>query len=493
MSQFKPIIQRSLSLPVVPTREEVPSTPAAKVDLLFVNGPGERIADRNLLKFLINISGVDSLDHGDGIADLDTQALKNSIAQRLKQGGHVLLAGHGKVYEGKHYFQIAENNCPIRTREFLQGAEENQAAQEPVSKGETWHALVCESRNLYKEILPGSAQWRRGYVFIYGSSKKPVITSSVADSLEAMLRYVADCKRKQIDTDPLDLFLHLTKTQGDCITLLGGDLNAPLVSHAPKIPQDQTTSGRDARLHGDSRDLNQLQARRAALGHGYEPTSVEARAQLRSMLQARIDRNDLASVNEILSQHPALLSQQATGDTPLITASLAASDAILQVLLEHGANINEADSHGFTALMLALSFDHRISAAKFLMNQGADIFAQSALGQTALSLASTLANKEMLQLLLARGATADINHQDANGETALMLAASSGKLANVRLLLKAGANLWLKNSGGHTALQMAKANGHIHSAELISQYQKKQRKQTTGEEAHSAPEDFLRS
>jgi ankyrin repeat protein len=460
----------------------------SRADILFVTGPGENLADHEILDCIVKKSRLANIVFGDGIQDLDTDALKKEIQQRLKPNGHVLLAGHGGINQGQHFFYIKEQGTAIPTRDILKLSEHGEL-QKQKETGITWHALTCHGRNLHKEIEPGSEEWKRGYVFIYSSSKA-VITASMSDSLEAMTRYLADCKEKFIEADPLSLFIHLTKTQGDCITLLGGDLHAPLVSHAPKTIHDQTGTGRTNRIKGDDRDLHLLQERKKMMGIASEPNYQEKRNQLLSMLHARVDRNDLDAVTNILHSHSYLISEKDNdGSTFLWISCFQGFKKMAELFLKMGANINEGDNKKETPLMIAVFMEHR-NIATLLLQNGADITLQNTEKEHALIMAIHTGNKKTVALLLNHGADKIINVGDQDGNTALMLAAEAGMASIVRLLLEAGADTSIRNKAGKTALHQVNQLAFPETTELLMRFRKQQDASRKNKEVQRAPFDF---
>ncbi|KAL9168774.1 hypothetical protein ABFS82_04G037000 [Erythranthe guttata] len=91
---------------------------------------------------------------------------------------------------------------------------------------------------------------------------------------------------------------------------------------------------------------------------------------------------------------------------------------------------------GDTPLILALQ-KRRFITSKYLINRGADITIADRKGKTSLHYAAEQDNKELMQMLLSKGA--DIESNSVNG-TPLQCAAASGNVESVRLLLGHGAN-----------------------------------------------------
>ena len=73
-----------------------------------------------------------------------------------------------------------------------------------------------------------------------------------------------------------------------------------------------------------------------------------------------------------------------------------------------------------------------IDMAKFIINAGADINEKDFNGMTALMHASILGNENLVQLLLNKNA--DINIEDNNGMTALMYASKNNHITIINLL-----------------------------------------------------------
>lgn len=125
--------------------------------------------------------------------------------------------------------------------------------------------------------------------------------------------------------------------------------------------------------------------------------------------------------------------------------------------LDKGADINAKNDLGETPLILACGYNNKDIVQQLLLQSGIDINAQAisakcyGTGFTALMLATQVAHKDIVQLLLEAGA--DPNCKDNGGVTALMLAARGAHKDIVQLLLEAGADPNCKDTCyGWTAL-----------------------------------------
>lgn len=111
--------------------------------------------------------------------------------------------------------------------------------------------------------------------------------------------------------------------------------------------------------------------------------------------------------------------------------------ATADTLLELGASPNQADTDGFTPLMLAAAND-ALELVQTLLDAGAGIDLRSRAGITALHGAIRTANSPIVELLIDRGA--DVNLADKYGFSALMWAVARRKIELVKLLVEHGAN-----------------------------------------------------
>ena len=131
--------------------------------------------------------------------------------------------------------------------------------------------------------------------------------------------------------------------------------------------------------------------------------------------------------------------------------------AAVRKLLQRGAEVNDGQPDGMTALHWTVYYDET-QVAEILLKAGADAKAANRYGVTPLSLACTNGNSQIVELLLEAGA--DPNTTLRGGETALLTAARTGKIGVVRALLSRGADVNAKERKGQTALMWAAAEGH---------------------------------
>ncbi len=191
-------------------------------------------------------------------------------------------------------------------------------------------------------------------------------------------------------------------------------------------------------------------------------------------LMRAVLRDDVSSAGQLIAKHANVNASNAAGQTAL---HLAVSDlALTHVLLEAGANPNLADNDGFTPLALAASRQDGVAVVQTLLDHGANVHSLGAnfaagnaagllleqgadpLAASALNVAAEAGLTDNLRLLLDRGAVAD-QLSGALGMTPLQWAAQMGHLDAVVLLLEHGANPNLQERfNGATALMQAAAS-----------------------------------
>lgn len=117
-----------------------------------------------------------------------------------------------------------------------------------------------------------------------------------------------------------------------------------------------------------------------------------------------------------------------------------------------GFDIDQADSDGFTPLMIAASLG-KVQFARFLIYNGANVDARSKTGLTPLHRAAQDGHNDVIIELLDGGA--NINMPDMDGFTPLMVAVAAKQRFCVEFLVKRGANLNYRNAKGDSALKIA--------------------------------------
>jgi len=147
-----------------------------------------------------------------------------------------------------------------------------------------------------------------------------------------------------------------------------------------------------------------------------------------------------------------------TANNPLVDAVKSQNAETVRSLIVEGANVNETEPDGATALHWSAYRDD-LDTTVLLIDAGANVNAPNALGATPLWLAADNGSSTMTALLLKAGG--DPNVALPWGETPVMTASRTGNLRTVQLLLDAGADANASEyARNQTALMWAVSQGH---------------------------------
>jgi ankyrin repeat protein len=135
---------------------------------------------------------------------------------------------------------------------------------------------------------------------------------------------------------------------------------------------------------------------------------------------------DLLRVRDLLAQGANPNARDSEGRTPLVSAILGNSVALLGLLLESRANVNATDDRGWTPLHFAAD-EVLIQMATLLVAKNANVNARDDEGNTPLHRAIITARgrDEVIRLLRRHGAKDDIKNK--TGETPRALATRLGE------------------------------------------------------------------
>ena len=150
-----------------------------------------------------------------------------------------------------------------------------------------------------------------------------------------------------------------------------------------------------------------------------------------------------------------------TGQTPLHLAARHGHKTVVELLLDHHANINaKTVDYNRTPLQFAAE-KHYKTVVETLLSHGADVNLQNGLGETPLVLGA--GSRAIVELLLAKNA--DVNLRTKQGYSPLHTAVR--EVGIVKMLLAHGADVHAAAQDGNTPLHAAVFAGNIPTAELF--------------------------
>ena len=429
--------------------------------------------DPNSIKFCTRIAKISHLQNHVlefGTAKNTITAVHHHLRTTSKQSSHLMLNVHGRSNGSKgqrsHRFVAGSSE----RREFFtkQWLEKLLCPSAEAINSETIpfvHVLSCRSKALAEEIKPGTPLWKSGWFILYSSTKVTSVNHFGA-SLEVMASYLQLCESNDVQAYPLTLFYLAGLARGDCMTLLGGDLQQPLTLHAPKSQRDLERTESIKLCEGNTLDKARL------LLAGIELSSHESSLLpdpnddflIAQLLATRIERGDMVAVKKIVKDNPKLLNhQQVVGTLPLATIVKNNDPEQMKWMLNQGANINATDSDGYSLLFFALEFQNT-SMLEFLLSNGANPNCPNHESITPLIAAIANGRTKAAELLIKYGA--DLTWTD-EGDTALTLAVSEGQLSVVSCILEHSTD---RGTGLSAQLvQQARSNGQEEIARLLEQ------------------------
>lgn len=184
---------------------------------------------------------------------------------------------------------------------------------------------------------------------------------------------------------------------------------------------------------------------------------------------AALEKNDTVTVRELLQLNSGLATKTEStysDKTPIQIAVKKGNRPIVQLLLEHGANVNVGTSYSGMDTPLWMAYEaNDLGMARLLLENGASV---SKLTYAVLSSAGK-GNKPFLQLFLQYGADVDQRESDT-GFTALhrVCISDTSSAAIATLLISHGADINATSKGfNETPLHIAAYHGKLDIIELL--------------------------
>ncbi|RVE73857.1 hypothetical protein OJAV_G00035650 [Oryzias javanicus] len=183
---------------------------------------------------------------------------------------------------------------------------------------------------------------------------------------------------------------------------------------------------------------------------------------------SKIRDNSDVDEDDLLKHSTTLTNKQRGNEVSVRPATLdslsmhqlAAQGEVSQVaarLSKDGSLLSRQDERGFTPLMWAAAFGEK-AVVDFLLEKGADPKAIARERESALTLASSGGYVDIVESLLRHGV--DINTYDWNGGTPLLYAVRGNHIKCVEALLAKGADMTIESDSGYSPMALAVALGH---------------------------------
>lgn len=275
-----------------------------------------------------------------------------------------------------------------------------------------------------------------------------------------------------------------------------GDIDAALTVIAGLKDSDDTLNNRDGEgataLH-DAVNTNQYDLVDALLRKGIDTTltartpnnlipidALTAALMYKKMdaAQALVDFG--CSVNSA-DEHNNTLAHRLV----ILMHDTADVEQALQFIKSHGADIDRAKNHRGETPLFAACKAGAVTAARYLLAEGADAKSTNADNTTLLHLAAQYYNPSLTTLLVAAGA--EIDARNHIGQTALHIAAHHNRKDTVRELLACGANPLLKDRKGRSADQICLGPLQQVTHNIITEAQRKWRHNDSLKKPSSKP------
>lgn len=154
-------------------------------------------------------------------------------------------------------------------------------------------------------------------------------------------------------------------------------------------------------------------------------------------------------------------------ETPLHVTCKYGHTAVVELLLERGADVNAGTTKGFTPLMSA-SYNGHIELVHLLQERGAIIDAVTTDYWLAMHYAAMRGKLDLVEFYIESGIPVDA--MTNKSKSALHLASWAGHLEVVQFLLEKGANLELRSYKGETPLHLATRHFKPWMVELLLSY-----------------------
>ncbi|XP_071827545.1 fibronectin type 3 and ankyrin repeat domains 1 protein-like [Apostichopus japonicus] len=205
---------------------------------------------------------------------------------------------------------------------------------------------------------------------------------------------------------------------------------------------------------------------------GYTPLMVCAQKGLTNIIEVLLPYG--ADVN----------AQNSSGKDAMMLASFAGHLEVVQLLRANGARYDHQDKGGSTSLHWAVDAGH-LKLVKWMIRDGAaiDVVDFSSKWTPLMRCCAMSGHVEVARELFFAGA--EVEKKDKDGKTALMIAALNGHRDLVQLLVERGADPFMSTEFGMSALDMARSFDKkkvVQYLEGVMEKSRKEKRRVTGDD-----------
>ncbi|KAJ1326332.1 serine/threonine-protein phosphatase 6 regulatory ankyrin repeat subunit A [Microdochium nivale] len=228
----------------------------------------------------------------------------------------------------------------------------------------------------------------------------------------------------------------------------------------------------------DYRACHKALADKVDLNAALKPNSLTPIHRALSKAEASIASDDniaagdsIKIISLLVTAGADLALRDVEGRTPLIrVAKGEMTDRLATLMIKSGANVNEVDKQGdsalhYAAMSSALPEMNNTDLVKIFIEHGADLSIKNARGQTPLFKAVLFDRLERAGDLLELGA--DLSTTDNDDRTPLYTAVIQGYAKMTEFLCLSGASVDVKDNNSQTPLHYAISHGHNDIAETL--------------------------
>ena len=187
-------------------------------------------------------------------------------------------------------------------------------------------------------------------------------------------------------------------------------------------------------------------------------------------LHAAVADQKLDAVKRLIAGGVNLNAADPHGRTPLMIAGYRRDLAAARLLIKAGADLNALDVERYDLITIAAVADHVEMVKLAIASGGSPRLTTSPYDGTALIAAAHLGHVEVVQALIDGGAPLDhINNLQWTALIEAIVLGDGGKrhVACLRALVKAGANVNIPDGTGVTPLGLARQNGYAEMVRIL--------------------------